>query len=171
MRARMEYPPTRMRGLRAGSLERSFALFIIVSSVALSFGAGLPSMVSTRDGQGLARDPRGVRRSEEDGNRGDVLRLADPAQRCLRLDLLAHLALGYAGGVDAFRLDHARIDGIDPDAARPEFLGQRTRDCIDCALGAAVNRGAGNAQRAHNRANIDDTAALGIELPHRRLGG
>src|SRR6266516_7959273 len=90
----------------------------------------LQSAVASRNRQGLAGDPCGVRRSEEDGGGGDVLRLPDAAQWRLRLDLFAQVAFGDAGGVDSFCLHHAGIDGVDPNAARPEFLGQRARQRI-----------------------------------------
>src|SRR5258706_5777228 len=84
----------------------------------------LCSAVTSRDRQGLAGEPRGIGRSEEHGCRGDVLRLADSSQRCLRLDLLAHVALRHTCALDTFRLHHSGVDGVDPDAAWPEFLGQ-----------------------------------------------
>src|SRR6266850_2232166 len=99
MRARMAYPPIRTRGLRAGSLERSFARFMMLSCV-----EGFLSVIASGDRQCLARDPRGIRRSKEDGGGGDVLRLTNAAERRLCLNLLAHVALGDARGVDAFRL-------------------------------------------------------------------
>src|SRR5947207_349359 len=93
----------------------------------------LQSAVTSSDREGLAGEPCGVRRREENGCRGDVLGLANSSQRRLRLDLFAHVALSDAGGVDTLRLHHAGIDGVDPNSARPQFLGQRTGDGIDGA--------------------------------------
>ena len=75
------------------------------------------------------------------------LRLADPAERSLRLDLLAHLALGDPGRVDALGLDHARVDRVDADLPRAQFLGQRPGHGVDRRLGRAVDRG-GRRRRA-----------------------
>ena len=73
----------------------------------------------------FAGDPRRIVRGEEDGGRGDVVRLADPAERrlcsiCLRKSLSA-----MPGGVDALGLDHAGVDRVDADLARPQLLGER----------------------------------------------
>src|SRR5262249_32295341 len=62
------------------------------------------STVSARDVQRLAREPPGVRRGEVHRRRADVIGPADAAQWRGRLDLLAELALGQPGGVDALGL-------------------------------------------------------------------
>src|SRR5205814_10377514 len=76
--------------------------------------------VPARDVQRFAGDPRRVGRRQEHGRGRDVLRLPDPPQRRLRLDLLAEVTLGDPGGVYASGLDHAGVDRIDADLARPE---------------------------------------------------
>lgn len=58
-------------------------------------------------------------------NRGDVLRLADAAERGLRLGLFVEVAPDDAGRMYAFRLNHPGIDGVDANLPRAEFLGQR----------------------------------------------
>src|ERR1043166_5219869 len=127
------------------------------------------SVEPSSDVDGLSGDPRRVRRRKEGGDRGDVLGLADAAQRRLRFGLLAHLALGDAGSVDAFGFDHAGIDRVDSNAARAEFLRERARDRIDRTFGAAVNRSAGDAQRADDGTDVDDTSTPGTKVLRRRL--
>src|ERR1043166_1283398 len=85
------------------------------------------SVEPSSDVDGLSGDPRRVRRRKEGGDRGDVLGLADAAQRRLRFGLLAHLTLGDACGVDTLRLNHARINRVDSNAPRAEFLRERAQ--------------------------------------------
>ena len=108
---------------------------------------------------------------EEDRGRSDVLRLADAAERRLRFDLLAEVALGDPGGVHALRLHHAGVDRVDADLARAQLLGQRPRDGIDGGLRGAVDRRVRRRQRAGDRADVDDAAAGGAEVLHRLLRG
>jgi hypothetical protein len=84
--------------------------------------------------EGLTGDPSGISGCKEGRHGGDVLRLADAAQRRLRLDVFAKLALRKAGGMDAFGLNHARADRIDADFARPELLGERLVTAFTAAL-------------------------------------
>src|SRR5882672_6166871 len=100
----------------------------------------LQSTKTSGDDQGFARDPGRVGGSEKHGGTGYILWLSDAAQRRLRLNLLSKIAFGNAGGVCALRFHHARIDGVDTNLARPEFLGQRLRYGIHRRLGGAVNR-------------------------------
>src|SRR5580658_2395994 len=123
------------------------------------------------DGENFAGHVFGVGRSEIDGSGGDVVGLADEAQRGLRLNKFAEITFHEACGVDAFGLDHPGVDGIDADLARAEFLGKRAGDDVDGALGGGVDGGVGRSQPADRGADIDDAAALIREELERFLGG
>ena len=76
--------------------------------------AGYPDLINrtlakaARDVERFAGDPGGVGRRQEHGRRRDVLRLADAAERRLRLDLLAEIALGNAGARGRLRFRSCR---------------------------------------------------------------
>src|SRR6266567_4393804 len=123
------------------------------------------------DTQCFARDPPGIRRSEKDRGGSDVLGLADAAKRSLRFNAFAKIALVEARCAHSLRFHHAGIDGVNADFARPQFLGQRPGDGVDRAFCAGVNRRTWRCQRRDGRANIDNVAASGIELPDRFLRG
>src|SRR5436190_12887847 len=123
------------------------------------------------DTQRFARDPLRIRRSEKDRGGSDVLRLADAAKRSLRFNAFAKIALVEARCAHSLRFHHAGIDGVNADFARPQFLGQRPGDGVDRAFCAGVNRRTRRCQRRDGRANIDNVAASGIELPDRFLRG
>src|SRR5205809_7682364 len=65
------------------------------------------SPVPAGDVDGFAGDPAGLGGRQEDGDRADIVRLADPAQRRRRYDLLLEVAADEPRRVHAFGLDHA----------------------------------------------------------------
>ena len=82
----------------------------------------------------LAGEPGGVFRRQKDSDGGDVARLADAAERSLGDGGLLEIRSDYAATVGAFSLDHARIDGVDPDLLRAEFSGEHASDGVNRAL-------------------------------------
>src|SRR5580698_9627020 len=62
--------------------------------------------------------------------------------------------------MSALGLDHAWIDGIDPDALRPEFAREHAGYGVDRALGGGVDRRSRRREARDARADIDDAAAL-----------
>jgi hypothetical protein len=86
--------------------------------------------IPARDVEGLSGDPAGLARRQEDGGRPDVLRLTDPAQRRLRLELFAVVTVvsGNSGERRAFGLDYAGIDRADADLAQSQPLGWQVND-------------------------------------------
>src|SRR6478735_2387560 len=94
------------------------------------------------DVQGLSGDIGRLVAGQEGDHRGDLLGLADPAQRdLLRGELLVlgrvvadpgRGRVGHGGG------DEARSDGIHRDAERAEFQRQRRGDALDAGLGRRV---------------------------------
>src|SRR2546430_413849 len=117
-------PKTRPKYLLRSPVSMRSAIQLMASS----------SAQSARDDQRLARDPRRIVRGQEDGGGGNVPRLADAAQRRLRDGLALEVAGDNPGAMGALGLYHARIDGVDPDFARPQLLGERPRDRIDGRL-------------------------------------
>src|SRR4051794_22474788 len=81
------------------------------------------------DEQRLPGHPPGIARGEENGRRRDILRLTDAPERGLRFDLLAEIARDDV--LRALSFDHAGIDRVHADFARPEFLGENTRERVD----------------------------------------
>ena len=62
--------------------------------------------------------------SQEHDGWGDVLRLTDPAQWCLRNDHFVEIAFDNSRGMNSFGLNHAGVDRIDTNFPRAEFLGE-----------------------------------------------
>ena len=60
----------------------------------------------------FAGDPGGFLRCQEDRGWGDILRLADTAERCLCFELLAEIALGKSRGMHALGFDHAGVERV-----------------------------------------------------------
>ena len=71
---------------------------------------------------GLAGEPCGVIGGEERGHGGDVVRLADAAERRICGSFLLEVAAHDAGSMSAFRLNHSGVKGVDADLARAQFL-------------------------------------------------
>src|SRR5262245_4068705 len=133
---------------------------------------GSLSSQPARDHQRLAGDPRGiVPRGQEHYGRRDIVRLADAAQWSGRFDLLAKIAFVKTLRMQAFGLDHARVDRVHSDATRAELLGQRARHGVNCRLGRGVHRGVGRCDGTHDRADVDDAAAAFAEVLRRFLRG
>src|SRR5947207_1097895 len=88
----------------------------------------LQSAVASGNDECFTRDPGRVSGGEENRSVSDIPGLANAAKRRLRFDLLAHIAFRDAACMRPLGLHHARIDRVDTNPARAEFLGQRTRD-------------------------------------------
>jgi len=126
---------------------------------------------SACDREGFASHIFGIGRGEVNRGGRDVVRLSDATKRGLRLDPFAEIAVGDACGVDAFRLDHAGVDGIDADFTGAQLLGEGSGDDIDSTLGGGVDRCIGRSQRADGRADIDDASTVIAEELERFLCG
>src|SRR5438105_9769068 len=99
-----------------------------------------PGLTKTsRDTKRFTCDPRGIRGSKKDCGRSDVAGLTDTTEWCLCFNAFAKIALVETGCAHSLRFYHARIDGVDADFARTEFLGQRSGDGVDRAFCARVN--------------------------------
>src|ERR1022692_5020982 len=105
--------------------------------VNVMFETCLNSTIAAGHEEGSTGDPAGIRRSKKCRHGGDVLRLADAAQRSLRLDLFAEVALSDAGGMDALGLNHAGIDGIDANLPRAKFPARGFGTGFTAAFGGA----------------------------------
>src|SRR6266851_8124882 len=125
--------------------------------------------LTARKQQCLARNPAGIVRSEENRCRSDVRRLRNAPKRRSRLDMLAEVALGKPHGMKAFRLDHARVQRVHANLLRSKLLRQRNRNGVDRCLGSAVNRPNRHRHRTHDRADVDDRAAIRPDVLHRLL--
>jgi hypothetical protein len=86
--------------------------------------------------------------------------LADATERSLRDGGLLEIRSDDAAAVGAFSLDHAGIDGVDPDLLRPELSGEHAGDGVNRALGAGVNRAVRRCDATGNGADIDDAGAF-----------
>src|SRR5260221_1088443 len=108
----------------------------------------------------LAGDPLGVARSQKGGDAGNVINLADAAERGLRDSAGLEVGADEACGVYAFGLDHAGGDGVDADLLRAKFVGEDASDGVDRALGSGVDRAVGRRQAADGGADVDDAGAF-----------
>jgi len=79
-------------------------------------------LLASRDEDGLATDPARILGGEEDGDRADIVGLADAAERGLRFNRFLEVAAGDPRGVETFGLDHAGIQRVDADLSRAEFF-------------------------------------------------
>src|SRR5882724_4800902 len=66
---------------------------------------------------------------------------------------------------------HPGVDCVHADFARAEFLRQCSRDRIDRAFRCVVNNRSRWSQGTGERTNVDDTAAVGVEMLQRLLSG
>src|SRR6266853_3928708 len=107
----------------------------------------------------FARDPLRIGGSQKERGGRDVLGLANSAQRRLRFYLLAEIALGYAGGVKSFRLDHSRVQRVDADLPRSQFFRERLCQGIHRPLGRTVNGASGRSGSAGDGADVDNAPA------------
>ena len=57
--------------------------------------------------------------------------------------LLLKIGTNNAGGMRAFSLNHAGIDGIYADLSRAKFTRKHAGNCVHRAFGAGINRGVG----------------------------
>jgi hypothetical protein len=108
----------------------------------------------------LAGEPGGVFRRQKDSDGGDVARLADAAKRSLRDGGLLEIRSDDAATVGAFSLDHAGIDGVNPDLLRAELAGEHAGDGVNRALGAGVNHAVRRCDATGNGADVDDAGAF-----------
>src|ERR1700759_1547577 len=119
---------------------------------------------AARGEDGLPRQPAGLVGRQEYRDIGDVVRAADAAERRPLQGALFEIAADDADGAGTFGFHQTGIDGVDPDLARPEFLGEHPRDAVDRRLGAGIDGAARRREAADQRADIDDAAALRSEL-------
>ncbi len=90
---------------------------------------------------------------------GDVVRLADAAERCLGNETGFHLRSDDAGGVRAFGLDHAGKNRVDADLARAELIGEHAGDRVHRALAAGIDGRLGGEDGGHGGGDVDDAGA------------
>src|SRR5260370_10516399 len=119
--------------------------------------------------QSLAGSPAGIVRSAENRCRSDVLRLCNAPKRRCRFNMLAEVALGKPHSVQALRLNHPWIQRVHANLLRSKFLRQRNRNRIHRGLGSAVNRPIRHRHRTHDRADVDDRAAIRPDVLHPLL--
>src|SRR2546422_10748695 len=88
----------------------------------------------------LAGQPPRVRAGEEDRDGSDVSRLPGAAQRGLRGRVLLPVGADEAPGARALGVDHARVDGVEPDLLLPQLAGEDARNPVNRGLGPGVRR-------------------------------
>ena len=111
-----------------------------------------------------------VVRGEERRRCADIRRIARTLRGIDAEALIEHFArdarLVGERGVDA-----ARMDGVDANAARPEFQRNRLAEAADAELRRAVRAEAVGGRNAVCRAHVDDRAAAGaLDRGDDRLG-
>src|SRR5580693_2486125 len=116
----------------------------------------------------LAGKPGGVFRGQKDSDGGDIIWLADAAERRLRDGELFERRSDEAAAVGTFSLDYAGTEGVDPDLLRAELAGQHDGDGVDRGLSAGVNRAVRRCDATGNGAHVYDAASLS-EVLHSGL--
>src|SRR4051812_23604378 len=119
----------------------------------------------------LSGDPVGERRGQEDDDVGDLLGVAEPAERDAAQDRAVKLRIirlrplpGAAG-----ELDRARRDAVDPDALIREQGRLALRIGHDRRFYRAVGGRAGRSADPRDRRNVDDRAATALlDIWHSR---
>ena len=115
------------------------------------------------DVEGFAGDPGRILRGEENRGWGDVLGLADPAERSLGQDSILEFTRDKTRCVEPLRLDHAGIDGVDANLARPKLLGDE-RATLDGSFGAAIHRSGRRRESGRHRTYVDDRPPPGRSI-------
>src|SRR5258708_35769767 len=103
----------------------------------------------------FAGEPAGVVGSEENGDCCDVVRLAGAAQRGLSDKRLFEIGADDTCAARAFGLDYARVDRIDADFPRAEFLGEHAGDGVHGAFSARINGAVGGRETGDGGAYVD----------------
>ena len=97
------------------------------------------SLESAGRADDLSRQPSGIRRGQEHGDRRDVFRLSQATKRGARNHLLGEIAADDSGGVRPLSLNAARINGVHADLARTQFFRQHAGDRVHGAFRRRVN--------------------------------
>lgn len=117
----------------------------------------------------LARDERRLVRREIRDRRGDVLGLAEAAERRLLGKVLERFLAQY---LDHIGLDDAGGNAVDADAARRQLHRERARQADERVLRAGIRHLARRAVLAPDRRNVHDGSALFVQhVRQHRLNG
>src|SRR5258707_7066574 len=90
---------------------------------ALLYSARRVSVIPARRGEPLAGDPGGGVGGQKHGDAGDIVGLAEPAERGARHHVLFEIAADDTSGVCALGLHPARRDGVDSEFSRARLGG------------------------------------------------
>ena len=86
--------------------------------------------------------------------------------------MLSHIAFSEIRRLTrSFCNHHPGVDCVHADFARAEFFRQCSRDSVDCALRGVVNHRSRWSQGTGERTDVDDAAAVGVEMLERFLSG
>src|SRR5271155_5747017 len=107
----------------------------------------------------FAGKPLSVIRSEEHGDRSDIIRLTQPAERCLGDGRRFPIRAKHARSLCSFGYDHPGINRVDANLLRSKLLRQHPGDRIDSALGPGIDGRSRRSDAAHDRSDIDNAAA------------
>src|SRR4029453_7900152 len=114
------------------------------------------------------REPGRVVRSEEDGDVGDVIGLADATEGSLTDDRCWKIRSDKSGGVRALGFDHAGVDRVDADLLCTKLPREHTGDRVDGALCAGVDGAVRRRDACDARTYVDDARSF-AEILDRRL--
>src|SRR6478752_2622619 len=159
----------------SGETAKAVGVLEVVTDRTLRCDVGEPEVEgglldATVDLEQLAGDVLpGLRREVEDA-RGNVLRLADPAERGLALELPHQLGLAR-DELQRAGEDRPDVDAVDADARR-QVLGGHLGPVREGGLGRAVGDEPAVRRTPHHRADRDDALLLPVVvLQHQRHGG
>ena len=89
----------------------------------------------------------------------------------MRFKHLSQVAFVKSAGNYALCNHHPGVDCVHADFAWAEFLRQCSRDRIDGTFRCVINDRSRWSQGTGERTNVDDTAAVGVEMLQRLLSG
>src|SRR6266446_10132245 len=116
------------------------------------------------DGDVLAGDPAGERRTQEQSDLGYLLRAAQSAERDASEDAAVEVGIVQSGALPgaAGKLDRTGCYAVDADpfAGESSGLGQSVFD--DRRLDCCVRRGAGRGAEPRDRRDVEDRAGAGF---------
>ena len=125
-----------------------------------------PEVVAAVDPDRLAGDPRRLGPGEEAHERGDVLGLADAADRHLGEVVVEDRVRGHDAG-DQLGRHQSRLHRVDAHLRRTELVGRHSHEHVDAGLPDAVRAEVAVGRRPRDRRHADERSPA-TARHHRR---
>ena len=124
------------------------------------------------DGNGLARDKRGIGRGQKGGHGGDFRWAAQTAQFMFFHDLFEHVVIfRIAQGAQHGGIDKARADGIHPNSLPAIVDSHVFGEDGHATFGGVIATSSGGAFETFHAGHGDDTSPLAVDWVLFQHGG